>query len=113
LYRGFFRCGECGCFITTENKKVITIFRCTKRKNPCSQKYVREELITSQIQKEIKKVSLPDDWTKWMIAENERIGIIRSPIVYAFCGFNKSRYFSFGFQNREADECLSRKRTFA
>ncbi len=46
--------------------------RCTKRKNPCSQRYVREELITSQIQKEIKKVSLPDDWAKWMIAENAK-----------------------------------------
>ena len=46
--------------------------RCTKRKNPCSQRYVREELITSQIQEEIKKVSLPLDWTKWMIAENAK-----------------------------------------
>ena len=25
LYRGFFRCGECGCFITTETQKVIII----------------------------------------------------------------------------------------
>ena len=62
LYRGFFRCGECGCFITTETQKGHNYLRCTKRKNPCSQKYVREELITSQIQNEIKKVSLPLDW---------------------------------------------------
>ena len=41
-------------------------------KNPCSQKYTREEIITSEIQKEIKKVSLPDDWAKWMLAENEK-----------------------------------------
>jgi len=72
LYRGFFRCGECGCFVTTETQKGHNYLRCTKRKNPCSQKYTREELITSQIQKEIKKVSLPDDWVKWMIAENEK-----------------------------------------
>ena len=108
IYRGFFRCGECGCFITTEQQKGHNYLRCTKRKNPCSQKYIREELITSQIQKEIKKVSLPLDWTKWMIAENEK-SAIGSPIEYAFCRFNKSRHFSFGFQNREADECLSRK----
>jgi hypothetical protein len=44
----------------------------TKRKNPCEQKYVREEIITSQIQNEIKKVSLPLDWAKWMIVENEK-----------------------------------------
>ena len=72
LYRGFFRCGECGCFITTETQKGHNYLRCTKRKNPCSQKYTREEIITSEIQKEIKKVSLPDDWTKWMIAENAK-----------------------------------------
>ena len=72
LYRGFFRCGECGCFITTETQKGHNYLRCTKRKNPCSQKYVREELITSQIRTEIQKVSLPLDWAKWMIAENEK-----------------------------------------
>ncbi|OGG80725.1 hypothetical protein A3A39_00165, partial [Candidatus Kaiserbacteria bacterium RIFCSPLOWO2_01_FULL_54_13] len=72
LYRGFFRCGECGCFITTETQKGHNYLRCTKRKNPCEQKYVREEIITSQIQEEIKKVSLPDDWAQWMIAENAK-----------------------------------------
>jgi len=72
LYRGFFRCGECGCFITTETQKGHNYLRCTKRKNPCDQRYVREDIITSQIQKEIKKVSLPDDWTSWMIEENAK-----------------------------------------
>ena len=72
LYRGFFRCGECGCFITTETQKGHNYLRCTKRKNPCTQKYIREELITSQIQEEIKKVSLPDDWASWMLAENRK-----------------------------------------
>ena len=72
LYRGFFRCGECGCFITTETQKGHNYLRCTKRKNPCLQKYVREELITSQITESIKKVSLPLDWANWMIVENEK-----------------------------------------
>ena len=72
IYRGFFRCGEFGCFITTETQKGHNYLRCTKRKNPCSQRYVREELITSQIQNEIKKVSLPLDWAEWMIAENTK-----------------------------------------
>ena len=72
LYRGFFRCGECGCFITTETQKGHNYLRCTKRKNPCSQKYTREEIITSEIQKEIKKVSLPEDWASWMLAENRK-----------------------------------------
>ena len=72
LYRGFFRCGECGCFITTETQKGHNYLRCTKRKNPCSQKYTREEIITSEIQKKIKKVSLPLDWLSWMIEENKK-----------------------------------------
>ena len=72
IFRGFFRCGECGCFITTETQKGHNYLRCTKRKNPCLQKYVREELITSQIKEEIKKVSLPLDWANWMIIENEK-----------------------------------------
>ncbi len=78
LYRGFFRCGECGCFITTETQKGHNYLRCTKRKNPCSQKYTREEIITSEIQKEIKKVSLPDDWTKWMLVENEKDKLVEA-----------------------------------
>jgi len=72
LYRGFFHCGECGCFITTETQKGHNYLRCTKRKNPCSQKYTREEVITSQIKNEIQKVSLPDDWASWMMAENAK-----------------------------------------
>ena len=72
LYRGFFRCGECGCFITTETQKGHNYLRCTKRKNPCSQRYTREEIITSEIEKEIKKVSLPDDWASWMLEENRK-----------------------------------------
>ena len=72
IYRGFFRCGECGCFITTEQQKGHHYLRCTKRKNPCAQPYIREELITSQVRTEIQKVSLPDDWAKWMIAENAK-----------------------------------------
>ncbi len=85
IYRGFFRCGECGCFITTEQQKGHNYLRCTKRKNPCSQRYVREELITSQIQEEIKKVSLPLDWTEWMIAENtkDRQSEIQSSTLFA------------------------------
>src|SRR3990167_3868518 len=72
VYRGFFRCGECGCFITTETQKGHNYLRCTKRKNPCSQRYAREDAITSQVRTEIQKVSLPLDWANWMIAENEK-----------------------------------------
>ena len=71
-YRGLFHCGECGCFITTETQKGHNYLRCTKRKGPCEQKYVREEIITSQIQTELKKYSLSDAVADWLTAETEK-----------------------------------------
>jgi len=80
VYRGFFRCGECGCFITTETQKGHNYLRCTKRKNPCSQRYAREDAITSQIKKEIKKVSLSSAWVNASISyfEKEKMDIAQA-----------------------------------
>ena len=72
IFRGFFRCGECDCFITTETQKGHNYLRCTKRKNPCSQRYAREDAITSQIREEIKKVSLSSAWANASIAQFEK-----------------------------------------
>ncbi len=72
IYRGLFRCGECGCFITTETQKGHNYLRCTKRKTACSQRYAREDAIAEQIATEIQKVSLPDDCADWMLAELEK-----------------------------------------
>src|SRR3989339_493289 len=85
VYRGFFRCGECGCFITTETQKGHNYLRCTKRKNPCSQRYAREDAITSQIREEIKKVSLASAWTNASINffENEKIKIAQAESSFA------------------------------
>jgi site-specific DNA recombinase len=80
LYRGMFRCGECGCFITTEAKTKrhkngnvhhYTYCRCTKRVKPCSQPCVREEQVSSQITAALSAVAVPTDWTNWMLAELE------------------------------------------
>ena len=85
LYRGFFRCGECGCFITTETQKGHNYLRCTKRKNPCQQRYIREEIITSQINEAIQKISLPDDWADKMLneLENDKNDSAQSSIFFA------------------------------
>jgi len=85
IYRGFFHCQECGCFITTETKKGHNYLRCTKRKEPCSQKYTREELMAEQIKTEIQKVSLCSDWTEKMIfhLENEKSKSIQSENSFA------------------------------
>ncbi|MBU3965623.1 recombinase family protein [Patescibacteria group bacterium] len=80
LYRGFFHCGECGFTITADRKikksgKQYVYYYCTK-KNPnhiCSQNiFTREEKISSQIKKEIQKVSLLDDCADWMLSELEK-----------------------------------------
>ena len=79
LYRGLFRCGECGFTITADKKikpsgKSYTYYYCTK-KNPnykCSQNvFTREEKISFQINEAIQKVSLPDDWADKMLNELE------------------------------------------
>ncbi len=78
LYRGMFRCGECGCFITTETKVKhhqcgtvhhYTYCRCAKRVKPCSQPCVREEHLSDQITKALATVTVPTAWTDWMLAE--------------------------------------------
>ena len=80
LYRGFFKCGECGYTITADKKvkpsgKSYTYYYCT-RKNPdhkCSQKvFTREEKISSALIAELQKVSLSDDCADWMLAEIEK-----------------------------------------
>jgi len=85
VYRGFFRCGECGCFITTETQKGHNYLRCTKRKNSCTQKYVREEIVTSQIKEEIKKVSLSSAWANVSINyfEKEKMKIAQAESSFA------------------------------
>ena len=72
VFRGFIRCGECGCLITAETQKGHNYYHCTKRKTKCYQKYVREENLAEQINKYIQKASLPDEWAKNIIAELEK-----------------------------------------
>ena len=93
LYRGFFKCGECGFTITADRKikksgKQYVYYYCTK-KNPqhvCSQNvFTREEKISSQIKTELQKVSLPEDCSDWMIKEleNEKIQSNQSSDFFA------------------------------
>jgi seryl-tRNA synthetase len=73
LYRGFLRCGECGCIITTETQKGHNYLRCTKRvKKDCSQKYLREDIFTAQLDRYIQKLSLHPNLAGWLIGELEK-----------------------------------------
>jgi hypothetical protein len=76
-FSGLMKCGNCDCLITAETQKGHNYLRCTKRKNPCSQRYAREDAITSQIKEKIKKVSLSSAWANASINyfENEKMKI--------------------------------------
>jgi site-specific DNA recombinase len=83
VYRGLFRCAECGCGITMETQKGHNYLRCTKRvKKDCSQPYLREENATEQIAAALNSVSLPDDSAFWLVERleserHDRGGILR------------------------------------
>jgi DNA invertase Pin-like site-specific DNA recombinase len=70
--RGLMTCGECGRMITAELQKGYTYYRCTKRQRTCSQKYTREEILSTQIQSILQKVSLCDDWTTKILKELDK-----------------------------------------
>jgi hypothetical protein len=72
LYRGLFQCGECGCSITTETQKGHNYLRCTKRVTACSQKYVREEVITEQADRVISRVTLEASLADHMVMALEK-----------------------------------------
>jgi hypothetical protein len=66
------KCGNCDCLITAEKQKGHHYYRCTKKKQPCNEKYLREENLVEQMKTIIQKVSLPDDWAENMLAEIDK-----------------------------------------
>jgi DNA invertase Pin-like site-specific DNA recombinase len=74
-YCGLLRCGECGFSITAEDKVKrqkngnvhrYIYYRCTKKKAAvhCSQPYVREEILDSQLSDLLAKFVMPPHWAK-------------------------------------------------
>jgi hypothetical protein len=71
-FRGLLACGECGCAITAETQKGHNYYRCTKKRQMCSQKYVREELLTEQMKSFLQKVSLSSQDTEKVLRELDK-----------------------------------------
>ena len=71
-FSGFMKCGNCDCLITAEEQKGHHYYRCTKKKQKCDEKYLREENLVEQMKVIIQKVSLPDDWANNMLAEIDK-----------------------------------------
>ena len=72
----FLWCGECGCSITAEaitkrqkngNVHRYVYYRCTKKRGPCSQSYVREEALNTQLSDLLSRFVLPQEWGKEML----------------------------------------------
>ena len=80
-YCGLLRCGECGFSITAEDKLKrqkngnvhrYVYYRCTKKSGNCSQPYVREEALDSQLSGLLAKFVLPSHWAKELDGMAER-----------------------------------------
>lgn len=75
LFRGHLICGECGLSITAENRvkkkynKTYTYYRCTKSKgtDKCSQRYLREEELINEIDKQLAKLEIDEDILDLMV----------------------------------------------
>jgi len=74
-FSGLLRCGECGSMITAQwakgNGGRYRYYRCTKKKGKCEQKYLREDLLVLQLKEQLQKISLPDDWTDYMLRKTD------------------------------------------
>ena len=46
-------------------------YRCTKKKGKCGQGYLREDVLVSQLKERLEQISLPDDWTDYMLEKVE------------------------------------------
>jgi hypothetical protein len=69
LYRGVFRCGECGGFMTIETQKGHNYLRCTKKLGSCTQRYVREEEISRQVSRYLQLMTVLPHESDEMVAE--------------------------------------------
>ena len=75
VFRGHLICGECGLSITAETRvkkkynKEYTYYRCTKSKgaDKCSQRYLREEDLEEEIDKQLVKLKIDDEILEIMI----------------------------------------------
>src|SRR3989339_321996 len=72
-FTGLLTCAECGSAISAHkaygNGGTYRYYRCTRKKGNCAQKYLREDLLVSQLKARLQSVALCDEWTKKMLAK--------------------------------------------
>ena len=74
-FTGLLTCAECGSAITAQfahgNGGTYRYYRCTRKKGNCAQKYLREDLLVSQLKARLQSVALCDEWTGKMLKQVE------------------------------------------
>ncbi|MBU0694343.1 MAG: zinc ribbon domain-containing protein, partial [Candidatus Omnitrophica bacterium] len=78
-FTGLMRCGECGAFITAEEKTKhqkngnthhYTYYRCTRRiKRDCSEPPIRSDELEGQILNVLGKITIPPQFKEWAIKQ--------------------------------------------
>lgn len=78
-FTGMIRCGECGFFVTAENKNnrygsLYTYYHCSKRRLDyrCRQPYVSLADLEEQLARFLKSLALPDPITRWALPRLKR-----------------------------------------
>ena len=68
-FRGFIRCAECDCLITSEIQKQRYIYyRCTKKHGECHEPFLREEALVEQVNDAIEKVAIDEELQEFLFS---------------------------------------------
>lgn len=68
-FSGLIRCANCGCALVGEIKKGCYVYyRCTRNKEGCDQKYVKEETLESEFVEVVGNIALPADFVDWAVS---------------------------------------------
>src|SRR3989344_4510335 len=76
-FTGLITCGQCNSPITAQwalgkSGGIYRYYRCTKKRGKCSQKYIQEKDLASQIKARLQSVALPDTHTDWMLKKVDK-----------------------------------------
>ncbi|OYV83450.1 MAG: hypothetical protein B7X04_04260 [Parcubacteria group bacterium 21-54-25] len=73
-FLGIFKCGECDGMFTAQyaKQKQYRYYRCTKKKGKCSQAYLSESVLVSQLKERLQSISLCDKYTDHMLGEIDK-----------------------------------------
>ncbi len=75
IYRGLIRCAHCGLSVTPEKHKGHVYYHCTQYNGKHDAKWLREEEITNQLASVFKRMQMPEDVLKDIVASVNQLNI--------------------------------------